>query len=150
MEICEGRHQAALELLDAVETVLKEVSVLNLDFLYPALQCFPEFIQFQILQLTIRSFSLHIYYVCTSDSLTFLRHYYVFTPYSLQANIVEDANHPSLRSLVRLRLLDFCSTEGGAISKAAKVTFFNNFGPWFDPLISMYTEQVMHLHLRRF
>ena len=89
-------------------------------------------------------FEAFFFSACTSKNSPFLRYYYVLTPNSLQANVVEDVNHPSLRSLVRLRLLDFCSPEGGAISKAAKVTFFNNFGPWFDPLISTYTEQVMH------
>jgi hypothetical protein len=65
--------------------------------------------------------------------------------FTAQAGLIVDADHPSLRSIVDLRLLDFCSEEGGEISKVAKVTFFNNFGPWFDPLVSTYADQVNSL-----
>ena len=56
--------------------------------------------------------------------------------------ITDDEEHPALRSLVNLRLLDFCSTEGTQIVIDAKVIFFNNFGPWFDPLIQTFHDQV--------
>ena len=49
---------------------------------------------------------------------------------------------PSLRSLVDLKLMDFCSEKGSEIVKNAEVIFFNNFGPWFEPLVSTFHEQV--------
>ena len=55
-----------------------------------------------------------------------------------------DESHPSLSSLVDLRQQDFTKGVGDAIVKAAQVTFFNNFGPWFDPLMATYNNQVQY------
>ena len=38
--------------------------------------------------------------------------------------------------------MDFCSEKGSEIIKNAEVIFFNNFGPWFEPLVSTFHEQV--------
>ena len=38
--------------------------------------------------------------------------------------------------------MDFCSEKGSEIVKNAEVIFFNNFGPWFEPLVSTFHEQV--------
>ena len=56
-----------------------------------------------------------------------------------------DESHPSPSSLVDLRQQDFTKGAGDAIVKAAQVTFFNNFGPWFDPLMETYNIQVLSL-----
>ena len=61
---------------------------------------------------------------------------------SVQAGVLCDSQHPTLRSLVDLKLMDFCSERGSHIVKEATVIFFNNFGPWFEPLISTFSDQV--------